>query len=255
MSDADLDRTPLYRQLAKKLTAEIAKGEKGAYPPGSKLPSETELIERYRVSRGTVRSAVLALRQDGLVVVRHGQGTTVRPPTTATPVIPRTVTRTSRGLLTGWTDAEPPSVTRAYLADDRAALLHRNPSDEDAVFVTDRLVVHTATEARAALQVVLPFDVILDTAIEQEPEAHPETMYAALIEAGHTLHWQETVTARAPTPDDRATFGDDGWLLVTHRVTWTKDRPLILETLRLPAGAAQLGYRITPNRPSDGWHG
>lgn len=44
-------------------------------PPGSAIPSERELAERYGVSRLTVRSAVARLVTDGLLVTVRGKGT------------------------------------------------------------------------------------------------------------------------------------------------------------------------------------
>lgn len=44
-------------------------------PPGSPIPSERELAERYGVSRLTVRSAVGRLVADGLLVTVRGKGT------------------------------------------------------------------------------------------------------------------------------------------------------------------------------------
>lgn len=53
--------------------------EEGAWAPGQQLPSERELAERLSVSRSTVREAVQFLHALGLVEVRHGTGTFVRP--------------------------------------------------------------------------------------------------------------------------------------------------------------------------------
>jgi GntR family transcriptional regulator len=49
----------------------------GEFPVGSKLPNEDRLCERFGVSRVTVREAVRALIEDGLVVRKHGSGTYV----------------------------------------------------------------------------------------------------------------------------------------------------------------------------------
>lgn len=46
----------------------------GVYPHGSALPSERELAERLHVSRSTLREAMAALRQAGLVETRRGRG-------------------------------------------------------------------------------------------------------------------------------------------------------------------------------------
>ena len=46
----------------------------GVYPVGSQLPPERELAERLSVSRATLREAIAALRQAGLVETRRGRG-------------------------------------------------------------------------------------------------------------------------------------------------------------------------------------
>jgi GntR family transcriptional regulator len=61
--------TSLYRKVADDLRAAIAAG---TYPPGTRLPSESDLAERYSVSRGTVRQAFGALRADGVIASRRG---------------------------------------------------------------------------------------------------------------------------------------------------------------------------------------
>ena len=61
--------TSLYRKVADDLRAAIAAG---TYPPGTRLPSESDLAERYAVSRGTVRQAFAALRADGVIASRRG---------------------------------------------------------------------------------------------------------------------------------------------------------------------------------------
>jgi GntR family transcriptional regulator len=66
---------PLYREVAESLRNEIATG---ALAPGDQLPSEPELEQRFGVSRNTVRLALAALANEGLVEPRQGRGTYVR---------------------------------------------------------------------------------------------------------------------------------------------------------------------------------
>ena len=47
-------------------------------PPGSTLPSEADLIERYKVARGTVRQALATLEAEGLITSSQGNLRTVR---------------------------------------------------------------------------------------------------------------------------------------------------------------------------------
>ena len=61
----------LTAQLVARLTADITSGK---LPPGSRLPTEQEMIAATGVSRTVIREAVAALRADRLVVTRQGVG-------------------------------------------------------------------------------------------------------------------------------------------------------------------------------------
>ena len=66
---------PLYFQIEQELASLIASG---ALAPGSQLPSEEELVQRYGVRRTTVRKAIQELERLGLIEIRRGRGTFVR---------------------------------------------------------------------------------------------------------------------------------------------------------------------------------
>jgi DNA-binding GntR family transcriptional regulator len=66
--------TPLWRQLADILRAQIRDGE---LPSGRIIPSETSLMQEHDLARGTVRKAVDALADEGLVIRVQGRGTYV----------------------------------------------------------------------------------------------------------------------------------------------------------------------------------
>jgi GntR family transcriptional repressor for pyruvate dehydrogenase complex len=53
----------------------------GRLAAGDGLPRETDLAERFRVSRGVARECIRGLEERGLVAVKHGRGATVRPET------------------------------------------------------------------------------------------------------------------------------------------------------------------------------
>ncbi|MFI1101901.1 GntR family transcriptional regulator [Streptomyces melanogenes] len=72
-----MDRTspvPLYFQLSQQLEAAI---ERGTLMPGSLLGNEIDLAGRLGLSRPTVRQAIQALVDKGLLVRRRGVGTQV----------------------------------------------------------------------------------------------------------------------------------------------------------------------------------
>lgn len=72
--DPDDPRAP-YLQVAGGLRESIQAGELG---PGSQLPTYQELADSWGVAVNTAKSAVSLLRDEGLVVVRHGKGSFVR---------------------------------------------------------------------------------------------------------------------------------------------------------------------------------
>jgi DNA-binding GntR family transcriptional regulator len=74
--DHDSDRL-LWEQIASDIAGLIAKGR---LQPGERLPNEYDLADAYRVSRVTIRRAVLDLRARRVLVVRHGRGTYVAQP-------------------------------------------------------------------------------------------------------------------------------------------------------------------------------
>lgn len=61
--------------LARHLAEQI---ESGRYPVGSTIPTESQLQQRFAVSRHTVREALRELKGRGLLASRAGIGTTVR---------------------------------------------------------------------------------------------------------------------------------------------------------------------------------
>ncbi|WP_409310494.1 FadR/GntR family transcriptional regulator [Pectobacterium sp. B1J-3] len=60
----------VYDQIKEKLLD-------GSWPPGSKLPSESELTASFNVSRVSIRSAVQRLRDLGIVITQQGKGSFV----------------------------------------------------------------------------------------------------------------------------------------------------------------------------------
>jgi GntR family transcriptional regulator len=73
----DDPRLPLHVQIENALARSIANGELTA---GTRLPSENSLVERFAVSRTTLRTAIQSLVARGLVEIRRGKGTFVAQP-------------------------------------------------------------------------------------------------------------------------------------------------------------------------------
>ncbi|WP_405955593.1 GntR family transcriptional regulator [Streptomyces phaeochromogenes] len=66
---------PKYVRLAQTLQGRI---EDGTYPPGTRVPSENQLVQAFAMSRPTVVRALELLKRDGWLESRQGYGTIVR---------------------------------------------------------------------------------------------------------------------------------------------------------------------------------
>lgn len=65
----------IYEQIVDQIGQLVAEGH---LKPGDRLPSERELVERFQVSRASIREAISALEMMGLIEVRSGEGTYIR---------------------------------------------------------------------------------------------------------------------------------------------------------------------------------
>lgn len=75
--------TPLWQSIATALREDLTQGR---YQTGDKLPTEAELSARFGVNRHTVRHAIGALVDEGLMHSRRGAGVFVTSVTTEYPI-------------------------------------------------------------------------------------------------------------------------------------------------------------------------
>lgn len=73
---ADRRNAPRYLRLAGELRAAILSGK---FAARDQFPTESELCQRYGVSRFTVREALRRLQNEGLIARKRGSGTVVQP--------------------------------------------------------------------------------------------------------------------------------------------------------------------------------
>src|SRR3546814_14815648 len=92
-----LKRVPAYRVVAEALVEEVLQRR---LPPGSQLPSETDLAEQFGVNRSTVRESVRLMEDAGQQHPGpHKQPLITRPSTAAAPHhLPRELFRHGRKL-------------------------------------------------------------------------------------------------------------------------------------------------------------
>ncbi len=253
----ELDRRsdrPAYRQIADRLRADIADG---VLEPGSKVPSERSLMERYDSARGTVRQALAVLRTEGLIEVHHGKGAFVRdrPPIRrlAHDRFARRHRQKGRAAFLAEMEGEGRhgSVEVEYVGPDRpppeiATMLDVDPDTEVLVrrrrYLDDEQPVEHATS-------YLSMAIAAGTPIAEE-DTGPGGIYARLEELGHRLgSFTEEVSARMPHPEEaraldlsagvpvlrvvRQALDVDGQVLEVCDTTMAADRYLL--SYELPA--------------------
>lgn len=106
----------LYHSIAAKLLKLIDSGE---FPPGSRLPGERDLAERFGVSRVTVREAEIALDAQDRIEIKQGSGVYVKKrPVSAVNSFPDV-------------SAFELTAARVVIESEAAALAASRASDED----------------------------------------------------------------------------------------------------------------------------
>jgi len=127
----------LYQSIATEILKLIEAGE---FPPGSRLPGERDLAERFGVSRVTVREAEIALEAQGWISIKTGSGVYVRarpsPALGALPDVTAFDLTAARILI----EAEAAALAASRITDDEviemetllAAMSAPDASDEEA---------------------------------------------------------------------------------------------------------------------------
>lgn len=132
----------------------------GVYPVGSSLPPERDLADRLGVSRATLREAMAALREAGLVETHRGRhgGTliTLKPRTPSA----RKAAATTPGQRQDWLDAlafrrvvEPGSAYQAGLLSLSDASRTRLQEAHDAVAAARSRAAHRQADSRYHLTI------------------------------------------------------------------------------------------------------
>lgn len=117
------DKQFKYDIIANKIIAMIARGE---YVPGDKLPSESELIKMFDVSRVTLRESLKKLSMMGVLSIVQGSGTYVEEVTPAKFMRPLFPLLASKGR-----NIEDIYNTRVFLEGGACGLAAEMRTDED----------------------------------------------------------------------------------------------------------------------------
>lgn len=223
----------LYKQLATELREAIHKGD---YPPGTLLPSENALVERYEVSKPTVRLALSALRGEGLIKVVNGKGSYVRDTAGNAPA-----TTVHRDPGDPWQGVHPtgkPEHSRQEADARLAALL--GTQEGEPLFIQDRTAQDLTTGRTVLTRRILPFTVAEGTLLETQPYPDRTELLTILREAYGETTTRIYTRAYLPRPDEGTALN-------------MLDATPVLETTWITAGAkGQILLAEVENANSEG---
>lgn len=139
--------TPLYKQIVDVVRERVSSGR---WPRNYKLKAEADLAEEFGVSRGTLRQALQALVEDGLLAQVQGKGTFVTASDGDLPLAQRLVTMHEVLSASGQDFATEVLEKRVVEGPGRVRALLDLPDGELLLYLRRRLVV--ADEPIVALE-------------------------------------------------------------------------------------------------------
>jgi GntR family transcriptional regulator len=243
------DNRPAYLQVAEVIRAEI---KSGAIGPGDRLPSNTELMERFTVASSTAQRAVRTLISEGLAESVVGRGVFVRKKRPWRVVSSRYLAVPPEGERDRWTTE---SAADGRRADQRITFVGEiEPPDE----VADSLKLPETGTAVVRKRVMLldddpveladsyyPADLVRNTRIMDQSRI-PRGARAVLTDLGfpsRSVH--EAVYTRMPTPDESKALHLPTGTPVFHVVRTVfsdEDRPIEVDVMILGGDRNCLEY-------------
>ncbi|MFJ4945389.1 GntR family transcriptional regulator [Streptomyces albidoflavus] len=173
----------------------------GRIGPGERLPSESALADQYKVSTGTLRSALAMLQGEGFVEKIHGKGNFVRRPL-------RKVTYVG-----GWGTLDPRAAAdvdlrvtvRTTVLPARGHLTALLKVDDGSPLTEFLRLSYEGESPLSLARVYVPRDLTPTTALSNpSSDAWAEAAFSVPDPPPAEVH--ETVSARLPTPDEASTL-------------------------------------------------
>lgn len=214
--------TPAYLQLKEQLTRAI---ENGLLAPGQALPSERELAELLKLSRMTVRHALLELTSDNLVEPRQGSGTYVLP-RRLLQTVDRVLGFTDEARDLGFTPGNQLLEAGLIAADQQVAENLRIRKGDEVMCITR---LRTANGQPLAIQVAYLSPRLADFPLER---LQREGSLYKLLAAHYGIDLQrahQTISARLPSRQEQQllTISRDTPILALERTTFdTQGQPI-----------------------------
>ncbi|ADP82625.1 GntR family transcriptional regulator [Pseudofrankia inefficax] len=226
-------------QLADALALQI---ENGTLKPGTWLPSWANLAAQHGVVISTVRRALAMLADRDLIELVPGRGAIVGPSAGMTRQA-SDVTRQEgawRGFLLSVVEAGAEPFTDTVIRDTGATA---EIASWLAVPIGTTVVERDRTQGqmvdgqREPLQIATTWfspQITGELPILRQLSTGPGGMYSRMTDAGHVLRWEDTVTERVATSDERSRLGlsRGAHVLLIWRRCYNQDQRILEATRR-----------------------
>jgi GntR family transcriptional regulator len=243
--------TPLYQRIAAELRQAVFNGQ---LPPGSQLPTEQELGERYSVSRNTVRLALGQLANEGIITSTPGRGTFVRDRAMLTY---HAVRAEAANRPSDWaTDAyytevrqegrEPSQTFDMRVVPASLSVAHRLRVGEGEAVLIRRMSRFVDGQPWSIQDSSYPMDIAQECGL-LVPHDIPRGTVRAMADHGHVeVGYVDEVTTRMPTPDETRMLelGAGVPVLIYVRTAYTKERPVRLTETTFAGDRNRLLYEL-----------
>lgn len=233
----DLPTLALYAQVKDHISRKI---QDGTWPPGHRLPSESELVTQFGISRMTVNRALRELMEQGRIVRTAGVGSFVaenKPQSTLLQIANIASEIRQRG---HDYRCEMLAVERLSASPDVAAWLDMRAGT--SVFHSVCLHLENDTPVQLEERYVNPL--VVPDYLEQDFAAVPPSEY--LVRNVPFDQIEHVVDAVLPTAEQASRLAmepTDPCLLLTRR-TWTRNTPVTWVRCLHPASRYSLGSRF-----------
>jgi GntR family transcriptional regulator len=238
-----------YQQIVRDLREQIRRGE---LAPGAQIPTETELMARYGVSRNTVRTAVKHLTSVGLLDTVSTRGTFVRERRPLT----ITATRYERDRGVSANDAYRDEVEAQGRMDTREFDLRIIPATKEVAdrlnvgtdaFVARRREILFIDERPNAIQAsYYPMDIAAETELVENKDIRRGTI-RVLQELGHEeIGHRDEISPRMPTEEEERLLqlGAGVPVLDWIRTAYSNKRPVRLTQRIYTGNGIKLVYEL-----------
>jgi GntR family transcriptional repressor for pyruvate dehydrogenase complex len=230
-------RSRLTETVARQLLSEI---QLRGLEPGTKMPSERELMQSLGVGRSTVREALHGLAMLGVVEIRHGQGAFVTGAAGLVHAPDGIAAALAKGVTSTLLEARRPLETEIA----RLAAIRRTPADLTALSAVLESHESALLEERSASKQSARFHLVLAEA------AHNDVL------AGFVASYRKLLQERGPRLEELDGYRE--WELAEHRRLFAavraRDPELAAELMRAHLDQvvlyyAQFGWSLEPENP------